>query len=137
MRLFLILIVSLYILSCEKNLDPLGRVVFIETSKDIYELSDSVNIYLINESNESVFSHGYFYISKKIGNEWSEFQRTVPYMNEPTREYKNRKNLVWTFTFQDTGQYKYRMNFSWDYEGKVKDNLGLLYTKTIKIKIGT
>jgi hypothetical protein len=137
MRLFLVLIFSLSILSCEKNLDPIGREIFLETSKDSYELDDSVNIYLINVSNEPVFSHGYGQISKKINNEWSEFQRTVPLMNEPTREYKDHKNLLWTLRFQDTGLYKYRMYFSWDYESRVKDDLGWLYTNTIEIKIGT
>ena len=137
MRLFLVLIFSLSILSCEKNLDPIGREIFLETSKDSYELDDSVNIYLINESNESVFSHGYVKMSKKIGNEWSEFQQVVPWQNYPTREYKDHKNLVWTLKFQDTGLYKYRMFFSWDYKGKVIDDLGLLYTNTIEIKFGT
>jgi hypothetical protein len=136
----LILFVSL-IISCEKNYEPLGDGnVFLETTQDSYFIGDSVQIYLVNESDRPVYFDrpGGWVLSKKVGGEWQVIESAViALVLFPSNKLQGYRNLVFQRAFQDTGLYKVRFFLSWDKEGKYRDGLELIITSPFEIKNGT
>jgi len=131
----------LFFLSCEKNYEPLGGgEVYLETDKDIYTTDDSIHTYLVNNSNRSVFSFwpNEWQLYKKIDEDWKLiFPTSWIAVPSVPHEWKNPRMLVFKRAFQDTGLFKIQMPLSWDKEYKEIEDLGLVYSNTFIIKIGT
>jgi len=135
-----IVLLLLFIFSCEKNVEPISSQVYLETNKDIYTTDDSICTYLVNNSNLTVFSHppGEWSLHKKIDDEWILIYPTlVIAVVLPPKEWNSGRMLVFKRTFQDTGLFRIQMPLSWDKEYKEIDDLGLVYSNTFNIKIGT
>ena len=140
MRVLFTIIFSLFLISCEKNIEPVGEgVVSLESNQEIYAVGDTVQIYVINESNRSVysFSPSAWGFSKYSDGEWKQLNYALPQMEPKPVEHKYHKSVIQKHTFQDTGLYRYQRYLFWDREAKFKDGLGMLISNVFEIKIAS
>ncbi len=141
MRCWLIFILIFFIFSCEKNYEPLGdNYFYLEKSQDSYLIGDTVKIYLVKNSEIPLYYELPDGFSKKIEDSWSEFDHQwlspIPIM--PAKRVMNSQRIVViSRTFQDTGQFKYRLYISRDNEENGVGNLGYILSNIIEIRNGT
>ena len=137
MRVLITIIFSLFFISCEKNVEPSGGgEVSLESNQEIYTVGDTIQIYLINEANRSVYS---FYpsawgFSKYTDGEWKQITYAVPQMEPKPIEHNHNKSIIRIHTFQDPGLYRYQQYLYWDKQAKFKDGLGMLISNEFEIK---
>jgi hypothetical protein len=140
MRVLGIIIFAFFLISCEKNTEPVGGgEVYLESNQKIYSIGDTVEIYLINESNRSVYS---FYpcawgFSKYIDGEWKQLSIVLPDVIPIPVEHKYQKSIIGVQAFTDSGLYRYQQNIYWDKQRKFKEGIGMLISNEFEIKIGT
>jgi hypothetical protein len=138
MRLLFILVFSFFLISCEKNNEPLkeGEVI-LSLSQESYEVGDSVEIFLIKMTDKPVYSHppSDWVLSKLVNDTWEAIAPiNIPAVWLPPNEFKERKTLVFTRIFQNSGLYRYQLFLTWDKEGNRHDSPGWIISDTFEIK---
>ena len=136
MKILVIIIFTFFLISCEKNIEPLGGTVYLELNQEIYTVGETVEIYLINESRSSVYTRypSAWGFSKYSDGKWAALDIALPQMEPIPIEHKPYKKIISRRTFQDTGLYMYQEVFYWD--PKFKDEVGMLISNEFEIKIG-